>query len=166
MRQNSVSPNKAVAIWWTVIHFAYALPPLKTGMFAKLLSRYSKFGNGSTAFPHWYRYGRFPETPTPLPAPGSITVRLSSYLRQRHPMRFYGLEETGAIHWETNDIILGHPHPDPGTMIQRAFSSSVPCKHKALIFPIHHALPEINTFAFPLLEQSRTDPRCLSSMDP
>ncbi len=154
MEQNRTFPDKSVAIGCTVIHFAYALPPLKTGLVAKLLSRYSKLGNGSTAFPHWYRYGWFPETPTPLSAPGSITMRLSSYLRRRHPIRFYGLEETGAIDWEANDIILGHPHPDPGTMIQRAFSSSVRCKHKALIFPIHHALPEINTFAFPLLEQA------------
>jgi glycosyltransferase involved in cell wall biosynthesis len=154
MDQNEVSLNKRGAIGCIVIHFAYALPLLKTGTFTKLLSRYSHFGHGSTEFPHWYRYGWFPETPTPLPAPGSITMRLASYLRRRHPIRFYSLEETGDIDWESNDIILGHPHPDPSTIIQRAFSSSAPCKHKALIFPIHHAIPEINSFALPLLEQA------------
>lgn len=154
MNQNNHSPNKSVAVGCTVIHFAYALPPLQSGILAKLLSRYSNMGNGSAAFPYWYRHGWFPETPTPLPAPGSITMRLSSYLRRRHPIRLYSLEETGHIAWKTNDIILGHPHPAPDTIIQHAFSSSVPCKHKALIFPIHHALPEINKFALPLLDQA------------
>lgn len=137
-----------------MIHFAYALPPLKPGMFANLLSRYANLGHGSTAFPHWYRHGWFPEMPTPLPAPGSITMQLSSYLRRRHPIRLYGLEETGEMDCGINDIILGHPHPDPDTVIQRAFSSSVACKHKALIFPMHHALPEINRFSLPLLDQA------------
>lgn len=154
MDQNDVSRRQSAAVGCTVIHFAYALPLLKTGMFAQLLSRYSNLGNGSTTFPHWYRYGWFPETPTPLPAPGSITMRLLSYLQQRHPIRFYSLEETGHIDWKTDDIILGHPHPNPDTIVQRAFSSTAPCKHKALIFPIHHAMPEINNFSLPLLDQA------------
>jgi glycosyltransferase involved in cell wall biosynthesis len=90
----------------------------------------------------------------PLPAPYSITVNLHRYLAERHAVRLYDWRETGTIELAVNDILLGHPHPDPQTLMQQMLRSGTRCRLKALLFPIHHAMTEINEYALPLLDSA------------
>ncbi|MBI3663837.1 MAG: glycosyltransferase family 4 protein [Acidobacteria bacterium] len=90
----------------------------------------------------------------PLPAPYSITVNLHRFLAARHRVRLYDWRERGTIELQEDDILLGHPHADPETMVQRTLRGGARCKFKALMFPIHHAMPEISEFTLPLIEQA------------
>jgi glycosyltransferase involved in cell wall biosynthesis len=90
----------------------------------------------------------------PLPAPYSITENLHRYLAARANVKLYDLRDTGTIALQADDILLGHPHPDPETVMQKTLRAGAPCRLKALLFPIHHALPEINEYALPLLERA------------
>jgi hypothetical protein len=89
-----------------------------------------------------------------LPAPGSITVHLSAYLGRHLPLRLYNLDEVGQIECGPDDIILGHPHPNPNTLISQTFASSSRCRMKALMFPMHHAMPAINQFSLSLIDKA------------
>lgn len=137
-----------------MIHFVYAVPPPRVGRAATAFKLYRRLADVGVSLPYWYRYGWLPGIPKPLPAPGSITAHLSTYLRQYQPLRLYNLDEVGQIECSVDDIILGHPHPDTNTIIQRTFASAARCRMKALIFPMHHAMPAINQFALPLIEKA------------
>lgn len=95
-----------------------------------------------------------PGKPTPLPAPGSITTNLYAYLRKRTPVRLYDWDENMTINCDSADIILGHPHVDPNTIIQKTFVASTRCRAKGLIFPMHHAMPSISRFTLPLVDKA------------
>ncbi len=90
----------------------------------------------------------------PLPAPYSITVQLHRYLAARCDVKLYDWCEKGIIELKPEDILIGHPHPDPKTLVQQTLLSGARCQLKALLFPIHHALPEINEYALPLLDRA------------
>lgn len=137
-----------------MIHFVYAVPPPQVGGAATAFKLYRCLADAGLPLPYWYRYGWVPGMPTPLPAPGSITTHLSAYLRQYQPLRLYHLDEVGEIDCGANDIILGHPHPDTNTVIQRTFALAPRCRMKALIFPMHHAMPAISQFTLPLIEKA------------
>ncbi len=90
----------------------------------------------------------------PLPAPYSITVNLHRYLAARSDVKLYDWREKGIIELKPDDVLIGHPHPDPETLVQQALRSGARCRLKALMFPIHHALPEFNEYALPLMERA------------
>jgi glycosyltransferase involved in cell wall biosynthesis len=81
-------------------------------------------------------------------------MNLYRYLRQRAPTLLYDWQERGEIRFKAGDIILGHPHPNPNTLVQKAILNDRRCKVKALIFPMHHAIPRITEFTLPLLERA------------
>jgi glycosyltransferase involved in cell wall biosynthesis len=90
----------------------------------------------------------------PLPAPYSITVNLHRYLAARHRVRLYDWRERGIIQLAEDDILIGHPHADPETLVQQTLRGGARCRLKALLFPIHHAMPEISEFTLPLLDRA------------
>ncbi len=45
---------------------------------------------------------------------------------------------------DPSSILIGHPCYPPNTPIRRLFDPAIKCKAKLLIFPFHHAIPEIN----------------------
>jgi len=137
-----------------VIHFVYAVPPPQVGVAAATLKVYSQLSDAGIRLPRWYRRGWLPGLPKPLPAPGSITANLYAYLRRFVPVRLYDWDEVGQIECGSSDIILGHPHLDPQTLIQQTIGASPRCRLKALIFPMHHAMPAISQFTLPLIEKA------------
>lgn len=132
------------------VHFVYAIPRPQVGF---VLRRVIKVLDRSK-LPAWYRHGWLPGLPNPLPAPGSITVNLYRYLQRRIPTVLYDLAEKGEIRLKEDDILLGHPHPNPQTIVQQTLHRSHKCKCKALIFPIHYGIASINEFTLPLIEQA------------
>lgn len=101
-----------------------------------------------------YRIGGAPAGFNPLPAPFSITVNLYRYLRERRGTWLYNYFERGMIRLGEGDILLGHPHPDPSTLVQQTFQQPHRGRCRALIFPLHHGIPSINEYALGVLEQA------------
>ena len=134
-----------------MIHFVYAVPPPQVGGIATVLKHYRRLSHVGLRLPRWYRRGWMPGVPNPLPAPGSITANLYRYLRRFVPVRLYDWDEMGQINCAAGDIILGHPHLDPQTLIQQTIASAPQCRLTALIFPMHHAMPAISRFTLPLI---------------
>lgn len=138
------------------IHFVYPKPrvePRSRGGVARAIERRARAVWDRVNAPE-YRNGNIPTGPRPLPAPYSITVRLYRYLRERRETWLYDWQERGIIELAEDDILIGHPHPDPKTLVQQTLMSGARCRLKALMFPIHHALPEISAFTLPLLDRA------------
>jgi glycosyltransferase involved in cell wall biosynthesis len=76
-------------------------------------------------------------------APGTITNRLFRFLEGQFKVRYADWASTEPLAIGRDDILLGHPNYEPDSFVQRAFRDTE-CKAKFLIFPFHHALPEIN----------------------
>ena len=136
------------------IHFVYAVP--QAGRIRGLGRALAGYGALARRLrrPPPYRDGWLPGLADPLAAPYSITVNLLRALRREARCKLYDWREAGGIEYGPDDIVLGHPHPDPDTPIQRAFASDRPCRAKVLLFPIHHALPAVNAYALPLLDRA------------
>jgi len=137
-----------------VIHFVYAIPYPQSRFWERVLRAYERLSSAHGVLPAWYRSGWLPAKQIPMPAPGSITLNLYRYLRKYLPTALYDWQEEGEINFKPDDIVLGHPHPNPSTLIQKAVLSNRRCKLKALIFPMHHGIPSINEFTLPLLERA------------
>ena len=79
-------------------------------------------------------------------APLTITNRIFRFLEQRAEVFYYDLADTTTVpDVRDGDIVLGHPHPHPDSIMRRLLKAS--CARKCLIFPFHSHLPEINRFA-------------------
>jgi glycosyltransferase involved in cell wall biosynthesis len=89
----------------------------------------------------------------PVGAPGSITANLYGHLQSRAPTLLYDWREQRRLDFAEGDILLGHPNPNPRTILQRAVLDSRRCRLKAVIFPIHHGIRALNEYALPLLER-------------
>ncbi len=138
----------------STIHFVYVKPDSKprfdsgiAGAAERLARRAWKkmsaaAGNGGEA------------SRIPTPAPYSISANLHRYLAARCKVRLYDWRERGTIALREDDILLGHPHPDADTLVQQTLRSGARCRCVALMFPLHHALPEINAYALPLLDRA------------
>jgi len=79
-------------------------------------------------------------------APQTKSNRLFRFLQQRVNVRYYDwADKTSPVDVKPNDVILGHPHPEKGTIIRRLFEKE--CAGKYLIWPFHTQIPEINRYA-------------------
>lgn len=81
-------------------------------------------------------YAGFPSDPR-IQAPYSITKNVYEYLSSKTEVVYYPWDKIGTIETNENDIILGHPHYDDQTIIQRLFRSAKTCRARCLIHPLH-----------------------------
>ncbi|MFQ5856393.1 MAG: hypothetical protein ACE5LU_12195 [Anaerolineae bacterium] len=81
-------------------------------------------------------------------------MKLYGHLRRHARALLYDWLEQTEIEFKSNDIILGHPHRNRNTVMQKALLNTRSCKAKALIFPMHHAIGSINEFTLPLVERA------------
>ncbi len=130
------------------IHFVYVRPGAKPKFDSGIAGALERLARGAMKAMQGGNNGG------PMPAPYSITVNLHRYLAARHVVRLYDWRETGSIALHPDDILIGHPHPNTQTIVQQTLRSGAPCRLKALLFPIHHAMPEFNEYALPLLERA------------
>jgi glycosyltransferase involved in cell wall biosynthesis len=138
------------------IHFVYVKPGVEVrahGRIARAIERRARAAWDRVNAPE-YRDGKIPTGPRPLPTPYSITVRLYRYLRERQETWLYDWRETGMIELKPDDILIGHPHADPETLVQQTLRGGARCRLKALLFPIQHALPGNSEFTLPLIERA------------
>jgi len=85
-------------------------------------------------------YSGNPEDDSVFRAPSTKTNKLFRFFQTKGGVRFYQYNETwSGVEVEEDDIIIGHPHPEPNTMIKHLFSQKA--KGKYLLFPYHSALP-------------------------
>ena len=130
----------------STIHFVYVRPGAKPMFRSGIASALERTAREAKR--------RLASNGVPLQAPYSITVNLHRYLAARGKVKLYDWRETGTIALQPDDILLGHPHPDPETLVQKTMRAGARCRLKALLFPIHHAIPEINEYALPLLDSA------------
>ncbi|MCL5030012.1 MAG: glycosyltransferase [Bacteroidetes bacterium] len=80
-----------------------------------------------------------------ITAPGTITNRVFRYLQKFGEVKYYDLiDKTSKITVSNEDIIIGHPHPEEGTILKRLFEHE--CAGKYLLWPLHTRIPEINRY--------------------
>lgn len=135
-----------------MIHFVYVFPPTVLGL-RRLggLSAQVEERLGATS-PRRHR-PRMPRQ-SPIAAPRSISVHLFRFLSSKEPTAAYDWQERARCRYGRDDIVLGHPSRDEQSVMQRVMRDQHPCRVKALIFPVHHAMPEyIMPFA-PLVERA------------
>lgn len=131
-----------------MIHFVYSVPSSNNIVLGnlvrlqKLILRWA----GRPLPTTWRKRARFSDNILRR-APYSITANLYRFLSERTDIRLYDLREPGGLRYRTNDIILGHPWMKGNTIIEESLLNPLPCRLKALIFPIHHAIPDINRYA-------------------
>lgn len=137
------------------IHFVYSMPPPIDPVPVPGIRRLVRILRSRLQRQPSYRSGVIRTSMYPLRAPYSITVNLARFLGEHAVVRCYDWAERGVLDLQDGDILLGHPHPDPETLVQRTIREASPAARKILILPIHHALtegPESNTFILPLLD--------------
>jgi len=79
-----------------------------------------------------------------LQSPYGITRNLYKYLKERAEVEYHKWDSTMMPEINPEDIVIGHPHYDENTVIQRIFKEDVACKAKCLIHPLHTARVEDN----------------------
>lgn len=136
------------------IHFVYSVPRRQGDFASRFIGRYYRISGRLPLLPVPYRRGWLPMKPKPLRAPFSITVNLFSYLNERAKTLLYDWEERRIKGMNDGDIILGHPHPNPESIVRKAFDSDISFRARVLIFPMHYGMESINQFALPLLEKA------------
>ena len=82
-------------------------------------------------------YAGSPDDPR-IQSPFSITKNLYYYLKSKTDVAYYTWDSCDNIVVEPDDIVLGHPHYDTNTTIQKFFKSNQQCRLKCLIHPFHH----------------------------
>lgn len=97
-------------------------------------------------------YAGNPLNDASIRAPETISNHLYRYLERRLPVSFSDWCSTELPDVGPDDIILGHPHRDPRTVLQRLFRERE-CQAKLLLFPFHHYLPHINLPFDPLVRR-------------
>lgn len=93
-----------------------------------------------------FAYSGDPRNDAALRAPGTITNRIFRFLEQRSEVVYYDFADTTTVpDVRPGDIILGHPHPHPNSIMRRLLQAK--CAGKFLVFPFHSGIPEINRYA-------------------
>jgi glycosyltransferase involved in cell wall biosynthesis len=62
----------------------------------------------------------YPHAPGPA-APGVIGRRLHEYLAKHMDVRLHDWDQLGAVRPAEGDVLIGHPHPLPGTVFRSSF---------------------------------------------
>ncbi|MGN6370806.1 MAG: hypothetical protein ACTHN5_21335 [Phycisphaerae bacterium] len=75
-------------------------------------------------------------------APHVITRELSSRLRRHHNVQVYDLAERRVIVPEPGDVLIGHPHQDPLSVLTASFAHEGWAK-RIIMCPYSHGIPEI-----------------------
>lgn len=96
-------------------------------------------------------------------SPFSITHNLYKFLAARLPVTYHQWDACYDIELGPNDVLLGHPHYDPNTIVQRTFRRNQPCKARCLIHPFHHRRVEDN---FPFDHLARAADKIFSICGP
>ena len=92
-----------------------------------------------------YAYSGDPRNDAALRAPATITNRIFRFLEQRADVVFYDFADTTTVpDVRPGDIVLGHPHPHPDSIMRRLLKAG--CAGRHLIFPFHTRIPEIARF--------------------
>ena len=138
-----------------MLHFIYRIPPSDT-MPVRLIERVQRsiIHRSNHLLPTTWRKGSNFSRQYRQRAPYSITVNLYQKLSGRYEVKLYDLQERGIIKYSSDDIILGHPWPRQYSVTNKAILNPRRCKLKALIFPLHHGIPEINYYALPYMEKA------------
>lgn len=97
-------------------------------------------------------YAGDPENDSSRRAPETISNHLLRYFEARYPVRYADWRATGPLPLGPEDVLLGHPHYNRSTVVQRAFREGR-CRAKLLLFPFHHGMPAINLPFDPLVRQ-------------
>lgn len=79
-----------------------------------------------------------------IQAPFSITRNVFNFLSARAEVVYHQWDATNDIDLRPTDILLGHPHYDINTVVQRTIRSGKPCAGKFLFHPFHHRRAEDN----------------------
>lgn len=78
-----------------------------------------------------------PGVPRQRSTPFAITHELVKRLRNHYEVKVYDWAGRGQIQPGPRDILIGHPHPEPGRIFERSFR--VPGWKKRIVFcPFHH----------------------------
>lgn len=77
-----------------------------------------------------------------IASPETITRELYKFLSTKKDVAYYDWCTMGCPPMGPDDVIIGHPHSDPNTIMHNAFKRQL--KGKYLIFPLHHGAPEHN----------------------
>ena len=93
-----------------------------------------------------FAYSGDPRNDAALRAPWTITNRIFRFLEQRSEVVYYDFADTTTVpDVRPGDIVLGHPHPHPNSIMRRLLQAK--CAGKFLVFPFHSGIPEINRYA-------------------
>lgn len=88
-------------------------------------------------------YAFDPDSPQ-IQAPHSITRNLFHYLSQHVDVAYHRWDSKEPIELAPKDVVLGHPHYEANTSVQRIFSNKQPCKARCLIHPFHYKRAQDN----------------------
>lgn len=69
-------------------------------------------------------------------SPYCITTNLYNFLKERTEVTYHQWDEKKVIQLQPNDVLIGHPHYDPETVIQRTFREQT-CRTMCTIHPLH-----------------------------
>lgn len=79
-----------------------------------------------------------------ISSPFSITHNLYYYLKERAEVLYYEWSSASRISTCKNDVVIGHPHYDPNTVLQHFYASNQECRVKCTIHPFHSLRVEDN----------------------
>jgi glycosyltransferase involved in cell wall biosynthesis len=88
-------------------------------------------------------YAGFPDDGR-IQSPYCITRHLYHYLKERVDVVYHEWSASYDMEIGPDDVLIGHPHYDVNTMVQRFFRSGKPCRAKCLIHPLHTRRVEDN----------------------
>lgn len=95
-------------------------------------------------------------------SPYCITRNLYNYLKTRAEVIYHEWSQRGVIDVKPDDVFIGHPHYDKGTVVQRTIREKH-CRVMCTIHPLHTALPQHN---MPFDELARKVDRIFSICGP
>jgi len=91
-------------------------------------------------------YSGEPKNDSAIRAPQTITNKLFRFLDNKIDVRYYDWSDTHCrFKVNKNDIILGHPHPDTNSILNKMFNQE--CNHKFLLWPFHTYIESFNNYA-------------------
>lgn len=145
-----------------VIHFVYALPPLKKSGIVNRIKQNIRLDTAN-------KLADF-EWPCPVPAPLSISYNIIPALNKLGKLKLYNITDTADVILGDNDIFIGHPWPDVTTKQQdsntwKSYDPNQITNKVILKYPLDKRVFTLSPFnfdegqvawAFPLTEKLQT----------